>query len=306
MSEKSILDLDNIKISLHTDADGIYSGVLLSTVIRVREVVFPDIFGEYSDEDLILDQVPVDPLYDKLVIDHHPQHPENRRYRLIYDTVPTTLIVYNILKDHIPRDRSWLVVGGLVGDGQPELIPSNIWREHPCLLDEIGYMSDYRGDLHFYRTPLWNLLSSPVNALCRCNQPDTAFNIVKNARDPYDIINDPTCRVAKRRVDEEIKKILKDQQPVDLGYVIYWEIDTDLKLCGLLASRSEAMYKKTTIVVNRKNGHISVRGVLSDLIREELSKKNYNIGGHLGYMGGILSSDQDTRKLLEDLRKIRL
>ena len=307
MSELDITGLSNIKISVHTDADGIYSGVLLSYAIEVETVLFPERFGDTvigdSIPDIILDQVPVDSNYSGLVLDHHPHHPRERRYRLIYDTVPTGLIVYNILKDRIPERHRWKVVGSLVGDGQPELIPVEIWRQYPILLEEVGSIVDRR-DLIFYRSPVWSLLSSPVNSACRCNMEDVAFKIVRDARDPYDIIFDPALQACKKRVEEEMSRIIKQFKPIDLGYYIYWEFDSELKLTGYLASRAESIYKKTAIVVNRKRKILSIRGVLSDLLKEYLSSK-YSIGGHSGYSGGYLREDQDTRILLEDLRELQ-
>ena len=122
------IKLGKIRVSSHSDADGVYSTSLLATIFPIEEVVFPDVFGEVLDEDVVLDQVPIKPEYSGIVIDHHPQHLERRKYTLVLGDSPTSVVVYDLFKDKIKKEDLWKVIGGAVGDGQGETIPEEIWE----------------------------------------------------------------------------------------------------------------------------------------------------------------------------------
>ena len=183
-----------LSVSTHSDADGVIAAVLLSTVTRIATSSkehpncpeFPSTFGKVGDVDVVLDQLPqagtvrVNRAPLTVVVDHHPNHPETPPYKLVWDSVPTSLIVYEALKDMIPKEDAWKVAIGLVGDGQPELIPSEIWLEHRELLYEYGWVSESYGQTKFYSYPAYRLLSRAVNDICRANCPEVAFEMAKN------------------------------------------------------------------------------------------------------------------------------
>ena len=69
MLYSSFLDR-SLVVATHNDADGVYSAALLASAFNVDEVVFPDIFGDYNEEDVALDLgKPLNPEY-KLSLIH--------------------------------------------------------------------------------------------------------------------------------------------------------------------------------------------------------------------------------------------
>jgi len=291
-------------ITTHSDADGISSCVLLSIALKeVEEIRFPDLFGYFEgDEKYMLDSIPYKGGFKGIVIDHHPNHPSPPDYWLVYKPYPTVRIVYEEWKNKIPKEDTWKVMIGLMGDGQAELLPVEIWKQHPDLLLEYCYLRDQYGETKTYTQPLYSLISSPINALCRCLLPKEAYKIILASKHPLDILNNDQCRQARRRVDEEYRKILSNYNPIDLGRIVYLQYETDLRMEGYLASKLEQSTRKTSIVFNNKSGGLSIRGVLSDLILEHLkSKKIEGVGGHSGFSGGYIQENK--RSLLFNLIK---
>jgi len=296
------IKLGKIRVSSHSDADGVYSTSLLATIFPIEEVVFPDVFGEVLDEDVVLDQVPIKPSYSGIVIDHHPQHLERRKYTLVLGDSPTSVVVYDLFKDKIKKEDLWKVIGGAVGDGQGETIPGEIWDMYPELLERYCYTREYYGELKISSIPLYMLLSSPINSACRVGQPYIAYKILKNATSYWNVLEDPALVAARKRTDEERKKMLSDTHPIDLGKVIVWKISSDVKIESGLARELEEKERKTVVVVNEKTGKISIRGILALYLKEKMPQ--YYIGGHPGFTGGSLSKDQKVEDLIKDLRKL--
>ena len=181
--EKEKIVLDRLKKGIellytHDDADGITSAVLLAHAFPIKKVNCPEDFGDfeakadlakgYQPPDLVTDMVPKDPEYSGLVIDHHPSHPEEskRKYILVWDGIPTTGIVYKLFKDQIPKEYHWKVAVGLCGDGQPELIPAEIWTSCPSLLDSYTVPYEKYGKITFGKIPVFLKLSAMINAPC--------------------------------------------------------------------------------------------------------------------------------------------
>jgi len=245
-------------------------------------------------------------LYKGVVIDHHPLHNPDHKYILYYDNIPTGLIIYKMFSHRIPKEYHWLVVGSCMGDGQVDLVPTEIWRNHPILLEEVATVYTSRDDsLFMSKVPIYYKLSSPINDLCRCNMPESALRVVQQAQTPYDIIYNDSCKIARDKVKNEVNRVFKNYSPIDLGKIIYYIIDSDLKIESYLATRLENRCHKTVVVVNERTKKISIRGILSEIIRIELSNK-YRIGGHPFYSGGSIPEELNTKDLLQDLRTLRL
>ena len=303
----------------HDDADGISSAVLLAHAFPLKNINCPEDFGEweakedlaknYKPPDVATDMIPKDPNWIGICIDHHPNHHpvEVRKYTLVWDSIPTTGIVYKLFKEQIPEEYRWKVAVGLAGDGQPELIPPEIWKNCPALLDMYSVPYEKYGRITFSKIPVFLKLSSMVNAGCKIPEKwYTSYQVLKNAKEPLDVLEDPALKAAKESVDEEERRIFKESRPIELPHFRVWEISSDYKIERSLGWKSEETDKKTTIVVNSKTGRISLRGVLSLIVYEELKKMNYNINGHPGFGGGKLKKDQNVEQLIRDLRKIKI
>jgi len=305
---------------MHDDADGIASAVLLSHAFPVKDVFCPEDFGEweakadlskkYVPPDVCVDMIPKDPEWAGLCIDHHPNHPPSsvRKYTLVWDGgFPATGIVYNLFKEHIPAEDHWKMVVGLVGDGQADLIPPEIWAKCPSLLDGYGAVYEKYGKITIYKLPVYLKLSSFINAPCKI--PDkwyTGYQVLKNAKEPLDIIEDPALKAAKETVDEEYRRVMRDSAPIEFPNLRVWRISSDYKLERTFAWKASEIDQKTCLILNTKTGRMSLRGVLSLVIYEELKKMNYNINGHAGFGGGKLTKNQTPEQLVRDLRKIKI
>ena len=308
------------KLAMHDDADGLTSGALLTFVFKTAEVTCPEDFGDWpivpdpaknlKVPDACTDMIPKNPDWNGFCIDHHPGHPEQdkRKYKLVWGEVQATLLVYRLFRDVIPKEHRWKVAVGLVGDGQPELIPSEIWKEYPQLLESYSTIWDKYGKLEFSQFPIYMRLSSNINAACKI--PDkwyNAYQVLKMAKDPLQILEDPALLTAKDMIDNETKRILRDTHAIDLtAHFRVWKIETDLRIERSLAWRSEEASHKTSLVVNNKTKRMSMRGPLCEFYCEELAKVGYSIHGHPGFAGGKLTTSQDFMSLYAELRKIRI
>lgn len=300
---------DVSKVAIHDDADGITCGVLLNLVYTIHDVFCPQEFGDAEDSEVVADMIPKEKNKPYLVFDHHPNHPPKgeRKYTLVWDVVPASLIIYNIFKDQIPKDERWKVAVGVVGDGQAELIPTEIWRDFPELMD--GYSTVYeKYGLKFSMYPIYARISSGINATCKLAEDKwyTGYQVLKNASSPIDLIEDPSLVAAKALLREEYRNVLKETHPIDLPYIRFWKIKSHMKMERHLAPIAMKNSIKSTMIVNDLTKKISLRGALTVLICEQLNKMGYNINGHPGFAGGQLRPDQEPEDLLKDLKKIRL
>ena len=298
------------KLAVHDDADGLTSGVLLTYVFKTAEVMAPDIFGEVEDSDVCTDMKPVDPNWNGLCFDHHPGHPEEgkRKYTLVWGDEPATKVVFDKFKEFIPEQHQWKMAIGTAGDGRAEIVPLEIWRNKPMLLSRFQSVYDTRGQIKLYPMPLYMRVVSGINACCKIpGKWYNAYTILRSAQDPLDIIFDPAINLARKMVSEETKRCIKDFSIIDLGdHIRVWPIESEYKVHRGLAWRGESVDHKTTVVINRKNGNLSIRGLLATLICEELNRKGYELGGHPGFAGGILREDFDFKELVKDLKEIKI
>jgi len=306
--------MEPFTLAFHGDADGIYSASLLMSVFKVKKAVCPP-FGEY-DTDVAVDlgAPRLIPDWNGVAIDHHPDHPDNRSYKLFthskYPHAPCGLIIYEHLREYIPKEHLWKVVGSLTGDGQPEYTPDEIWDLYPILLEERGILTKAGGyRLHTSAFPLFYYLSSGVNAIARLGFPERALEIVNSAKHPLDILDHIEVKDSIERFKAEEAAILKDKpvaETIKNRYIIVRiaPSNSSLNISGYLASKlSSENPGKTVIVINDTTGKISMRGVLAKYVANKLSASGLKAGGHPGYCGCEVAPDQVSR-VLEIIRSL--
>jgi len=92
-----------ITLRCHHDADGIVTAYFTSFGVDNAEIEIWD--GDFGDTtglkpgDYMLDMRPIQNMEGLICIDHHLPHIENRKYTLISDVVPASLIAYNLYKE---------------------------------------------------------------------------------------------------------------------------------------------------------------------------------------------------------------
>lgn len=302
-----------MRLFAHHDADGLSSAVmfLLTHGDETIDTILPNVFGDYGDssseDDWMVDMKPVDSNFKGTCADHHPDHPviEDRSYKLYHsDLFPASRVVYNLFKDQLEEmNMDWLVALGCVGDGQPEKIPSDVWRRYPQLRENISekiYVS--YGNMKLSPYPLYTRISSPVNAMNRMGTPELALEIIlKDIKAPEDIVLNSKLLAAKKKVATEHERVLKNLYIIEHSNIILAIYSSAFKLSGWIGTELEAAFKKTIIAVNTQDDSMSIRGVLATLIAEELQKRDFVVGGHHGYAGGTC---HDVDVLTEIVRTI--
>jgi len=279
-------------IFCHHDADGVISAYFTSFSVKdsvkikiTRE--FGDTTG-WQDNDIMTDMRPNNPAIDGIVIDHHPNHPEERNYILFWDTVPASLIAFRQFKDEIPKNEHWKLVIGLVGDGQPELTPPEIFRDNPILLRRVNtkiYQS--YGKWSVNTIPIYKVLSSYVNAMLRLHKYDETLKLIRDAKSPTDIYMSEEAIKAKEELHFEFESSLKNADILEFENLIVVSFISDARLTGYIASVLNSATGKTILAVNQKTGKLSMRGDLAGYYRDILNiYPFFDLDGHAGYMGG--------------------
>jgi len=317
------------KLAFHDDADGVASAVLMSYVFKINRVWAPENFGEWPIQsykvpgkeeleispDVCVDMVPQDPNWPgNLCIDHHPGHlPEGKRaYQLIHGDVPAGVLIYTLFKELIPTEQRWKMVVSAVGDGQPELIPPEIWREFPVLLEETvtswkQYGQEY-GKLKTSTFPLYLKLSAGINACCKL--PDKwyiAYSTLRNAKSPWDLIKDSSLKSAKDFMREEQNKVYRETSPIQLRSGIrVWGINSETKIERTVSWELWEKDKRTIVVVNMTTGRGSIRGTLATLVYEHLSQNDFRASGHPGFGGIRLKPNQTFEDVYQCLAGLKL
>lgn len=326
---EDLKEQESLVICSHSDADGIYSASLISTIFGVETVYFPKTFGDYSvaikevreqgeivekklSTDLALDLgPPIEPdSFRGIIIDHHPQtgkyKEESNKERIYTGNIPTTALVYQLLKEHIPSEKLWYVAGGCVGDGQPEKIPPELWEVFPELLETGGNIYKSRYKFKEYPYPVYKQLSSPVNAMCRMGNPLTAYKIVQRCKTPFDLINNSALKNDKESIKDEINSIAKEGlQEINIRHyasVVTFESNKKVasRICSSLGNMNN---NKTWIVINTKGKRMSIRGDLASYIGSKLKEHNISCGGHAGFWGGELTEEQSSQDIIDILRE---
>lgn len=312
------------KLALHDDADGISSAVLLSYIFNIKRVWSPEDFGEWPitpymfqekeeiPPDVCVDMMPQNQAWNGLAIDHHPGHPseDKRGYQLIWGEVPTAVVIYRVFRDHIPREQRWKAVVGAVGDGQPETVPNDIWRENPFLLEEaITSWKKYDSyKLETSQFPLYLRLSSGLNACCKIPEKwYTAYSVLRNAKSPWDLLSDSTLKTAKDHMKDEEGRILRESHPIQLRNGIrLWTFASETRVERTLAWELWEKDLKTVVAVNTTTRRGSIRGVLAGLVYEHLNQNGVKASGHLGFGGLRLKPDQTADDIYKILCALKL
>lgn len=253
-------------------------------------VDIPEEFGNYHTDVAVDLGGPKDTEWKGIAIDHHPDHPIDRKYTLYWDHCPTGLVLYNNLKEHMDKKITWLVVGSLMGDGQVELTPNEIWDTHPELLVNRGAVSQYNFKTSMYSYPLFGSLSSGINSLCRLGQPDQALQVLMNVDNPIDLIENTELKDAQERMRAEKATVYKNKPIVEA--MPNWTLvriktsRPEVNICGLIGAELMNLNDNMTfIIINETNGTGSIRGNLAKYICNKLNEKGFKAGGHSKFCG---------------------
>lgn len=295
-------------IRAHHDADGITTAYFTSHHVKEPKIELWN--GEFGDTkglkegDWLCDMRPIKDTKGLNVIDHHGPYSLKRSYHLIYDEVPASLIAWREFKDEIPKSEWWKVVIGVTGDGQPELLPFEIFKECPALLTPTKtYAGESYGKWKFSYFPTYKLLSSPINSLLRKHMFDEAIELITEAKQPRDIIKNPKALTAKKDCKDERNKIMAScdiKTFKNLNVVIFY---SDYRMSGYIASVVNGATDTTTMCINSRTNRGSLRGDLALYWKERLSGLKYlNIDGHPGFMGASITVNTET--LVEDVIKL--
>ena len=278
-------------ISTHHDADGLASAYLYSLASGDTEVEIRNFGDVAKGSTVVLDMHP-SPSFKGLVIDHHPGHPENRKYKLIFDNTPTTVIVFKNYKDKIPTEKWWVTAVGAVGDMEPYSIPPEVWDTCPML--KARHTKFYGWKHEPFHLRLYHLLSSGVNALCRLGQEFDAWDVLEEAESPMDVVNDPRCVEAKKLLKTTTNSILQELELVEWNDVLIGTISSDIVVEGRIATQLSRDMQETVLIQNSETGSFSIRGDLSSWLEQKLregaDKSNIEIevGGHAEAKGGTV------------------
>jgi len=312
------------KLAMHDDADGISSAVLLSYIFKINKVWAPEDFGEWSitpykvegqeqlelPPDACVDMLPANPKWVGLAFDHHPGHlPEDQRsYQLIHGDVPTAVLIYSLFRDVIPKEQRWKVVVGAVGDGQPELIPPEIWREFPVLLEETVTSWERYGKIETSNFPVYLRLSSGINAVCKLPAKwYLAYQSLRNAKTPWDLLNDSSLKQAKEIIEQERSKVYRETSPIQLRNGIrLWRFESETKVERTVAWELWDKDKRTIVAINTTTGRGSIRGTLATLVYEHLSSNGFKASGHAGFGGIRLKPGQTFEQVYECLANLKI
>jgi len=305
-----------LQMAFHSDSDGVASACLLASIFEVEESkdfpYSPSIFGAYREGNIAVDLgSPLFPSQWKgVIIDHH-DHP-NPSYPLIWGRIPTGGIIYEIFKDRIPEDKLWLVVLSLAGDGQPELIPDEIWDALPELWFEQGrvYKDKYR-NVKAYPYPFFSKISPLVNSLCRTGNVMGAYKLVRSARGIRDIIFNSTALRAQRELSDEESRIYAGNDPErtlqveKIGHFSLVLIRSKYHIAGRIAAGlQKGDHYSTYIVVNMINKEVSIRGLLAKYVANRLAQEGYLCGGHAGFTACSILPTQNMEVFVSKVREV--
>jgi len=302
-------------LSWHRDADGCFSAALLANSIGVEFVQSPIEFGDVGPKIThVVDQVPKKATFSGVVMDHHDRHPKKHSYKLVYDTMPSTGIVFQIVKDILKENKTykeyaWKVVAGLMGDQGVAYVPAEVWRSNPILMSHymnywpVWGQEEQWGGLNL---PMYKMLASGINALCRMNnKAHAAYTIAKEATSPLQVVFDQTIQDAKKQQRAEVKLIMANHKPIKLNSVLVWGFESEWKLgsyLGTMLSMRKDRWE-SVLMVNHTTGKLSCRGDRVGLVATTLKEAfgdRMTLEGHMAYRGGNIG-DVTYPELLEVL-----
>ena len=200
-----------------------------------------------------------------------------------------------------------------VGDVSPETIPLEIFREFPNLLNKQEYLrNNWGNDEPPLRLRMYNLLSSPINALTRFGELKLAFELLYEVKSPESLITNPIVAKYKGKQKREVNNIYKawgDSLPRPLSIkelFLFAVIDTDLPMHGYMASKLHGGSDDediTTIVMNLRTSALSIRGTLTNIVKDEFNRNGIEAGGHAFASGGNAAGKgyKDIVKILNNI-----
>jgi len=301
-------------IRSHHDGDGICSGYFTSFKYPYRIEIWDGNFGDTTGMkkgDIMTDMHPTGD-WDGIVIDHHlgKGYPLAHKYKLIYDTVPASLIAWREFKEDIPESEWWKLAIGLKGDGQPELLPYEVFQSCPQLLLKYETsMSDKKSYGKYYSMYdyVFHHLSAPVNAFLRMKDSDGAIKLISESKQPFDIIYSDEANNARSKVNSEFLKIVRNHRTYQfadgkLGLIVFY---SKFRMSGYIASAlHSSIGVNSLIAINRATNRGSLRGVLADYWEGRLKPLEYlEIGGHSGFKGVTLRK-VNTEAFINDLTEM--
>jgi len=246
-------------------------------------------------------------------IDHHPGHGgiTERKYKLIFDEVPASLLCWREFKDKIPKEEWWKAAIGVNGDVQPETLPYEIWKLCPQLLDNPAFkISNFWSKqekqyvMSTFHLPLYKRVSSALNTWARVGEYGKALDLLKESKSPLDLVQNTEMLKQKKENIKLYNKALGTAMVHDFGYLKLVLFESyNIRLSGWIAS---AMVKErdpgTVLAINTIDGRLSLRGELATFYKGDLEKLNcIDFSGHGVAMGGKLKGDPND--LVEALRK---
>jgi hypothetical protein len=285
--------------------------VLLAKALGCSQesVRFPEKFGDVTnDDDYVLDMRPCD-TFSKICIDHHEGHLASPRYTLVWNVVPTSVIVFDKFRAQIPQEEWWKTVVGAVGDGRAADVPPIIWKRFPELLEKVDFI--YGNLKTIYPSFKYQLLSAPVNAVCRVGNPLSAFRALYDAKTWDDILTNPVLIEAQELTTKEVNRIISEASergnwPREIGPFTVWVYASKYAIGGILAIKLHETTNpnQTVIAINEVSRSGSVRGDLASLVVSELNENGFQAGGHHGFSGVTIPRDKTVRELEDVLRNI--
>lgn len=306
---------DKQTIWYHHDADGIIAAYLTHFAYPNAQLKSTKEFGDCSkakDGDIMVDMKPKDPSKKLIVIDHHPGHPTSlskRAYKLTFGDKPASVLCFEKFKDKIPKEEWWKVVIGARGDQQEEEVPYEVWETCPALLTRSSNMFYGRSinKMTTYPNPVFIRLSSAINALLRYEKHNEALNLIKDAKSPYDIVDNPDVLKQKTKLKNDMLKIMSNASQFNFGYlkVVFYE-SYKARVSGYVSSvvspDIDALDPTTVIAINKVNGSLSMRGKLCNYYIGRLSGiKKLHMDGHGLACGGKYKGKPE--ELLDELRR---
>jgi single-stranded DNA-specific DHH superfamily exonuclease len=303
-----------LKIAYHGDSDGIASCALLASMFEIVQdknyPYTPNKFGEYKDGEIAVDcGAPPEGYTTGLVIDHH-SHPDKPTYPLVLGNVPTGVTLYEVLKDHIPKERLWLVALSANGDGQPEVTPDAVWEACPELWHSSGNVyKDKMNKLKAYAYPYFAKLSSPVNAISKTGAPSKALDVVMRSDNPRELVENKIAKLAQKELNMEEYRLFNDKNNQvtveNIGNFSIIVYKSKYNLAGRLGANLTSVNRFTTyIVINEDTAEASIRGIMAKYVANKLTENGIQAGGHAGFAGISLSEVQTADDLVYTLRKI--
>jgi len=302
---------NDVVIRHHHDSDGITTAFFTAHHLdwNCKLECWDGKFGEskgLKKGDWMVDMHPTEIIPGMNIVDHHGEYGLVTNYHLIYGPEPASFLAWREFKEDIPKDQWWKLCIGVVGDGQPELIPYEVFESCPRLLvphKTWGGAKNYGKDVALYFYPTYKMLSSPINRLLKTGNSDGALRLITEAKSPIDILEDKEAGVAKTTLKKERDIILRDcdvKKFNNLNLVLFY---SKYRMQGEVASIIEGIDNITTLAINVESGRGSLRGELALYWKEKLKGLEYlNIDGHPGFMGASLDmKKKNPEGLVDDL-----